>query len=533
MTQSPQDLDALMAQAERTTSQTPSWMRALAASGAPAGAPTIPATPESAEAAGGIGIGALKGGGRTIVGAFKLMRDVANEAGANIDADERLKTLLASSALSPTDDAQKLGMTGEQLAEFFLLPQGKVKATGLLVPYLGKLLGRYAPVMASQGAMAGTLSAVHGESPWSTGAVAAAMPVMGGTVNAVADWVGSRAVPLARSAIKPTVSAIRGEQGFAEGLNTAATRIARYIIDRGIMSSANATAIVREQEQLVRQAIAQAGDPVTQAPQLAEQYLRALADKVKKADQPGLNAIINREIKILYRPGGQMSETIPVLDPMTGLPQVDAMGNAVTQQVLRTDVTASEARQIATASSRYVTRDTWGEKGQEIHAKAAKAKESGVRASVRDAVPGVVAPLKEEGRALAAKGVLDRMEFRMGNRDTIGLAPQIILGGGSSKSAVIAFATQLWNRGQLRAGVYADRLSKAIKGGDAQTVGAILGRLGVAIPGDGTPEVMTPQTVSPVVDAIRTPGTIRAMAPDGSIHEAPAGTPLPAGWVEK
>lgn len=431
-------------------------------------------------------VGAAKGLGRSVVGAgemvagFPYVLGDGNNVGGVIDAMFSVpgyptRTLASLAALKndpllvAQNPTQEQAMSAERVGEFLLLPSGK---------------GRVLAKIAQNALGAASLTGIQGGSAQdmaTAGAVGAAVPAVASAVGTVAK---NQAVPLVRSGLKPTLTAIKGEKGANEGLNAAANRIARYIVDRRILSVKDASNLVHKAERSVRDAVTRAGDPITDAAQQADIYLRTLLADVSKADEPALTNIVRREIHNLYRKGGKFSRTEPVIDPLTGMAAVDANGNVITQQVLRMDIPATEARTLAQKSSKYVTQDTWGDKGRAMHQRAKKAKESGVRASVRDAVPDARPGLLEQSRAIPAREIMDRMGFRQGNNNAVSLPAHVVAAGEIAKGKIplLSWVANALNKNQLRLGVYSDVVGTALKNNDSSGVVSLLGKAGMSLP---------------------------------------------------
>ena len=438
-----------------------------------------PRSEKAAQSTEDFNTGVFQGMGKSVWGAAELgytlsLGDLATyianlATGANVDPRQMMNDLRAHPALQATNADQQHGQTFERIGEFALLPSGK-----------GSLLTR-AVIQATGNA---GLTAAHGGDVRTIGdaaALGAVVPIVGAGLAATGRGIADTAVPFVRSALKPTVAATKKEVGVGmAGLNATATRIAKFIIDRRMMSYGDAQRLVRSAEFEVRKAVAAAGNPITDAAQQAETFLQTLLGKVKKADKPELEAIVQGEIDDLYRVNGQMSKSVPVIDPKTGLQAVDKNGIPLTTQELRTDISTEEARDLAKASSKYVTGDTWGEAGRTMHQRASKAKESGIRRSVRDAVPAAASPLAEESRAISAREQLDRMGFRQGNTNIVDL-PSVIMAApkvAGGHLPLLSVAMTWLRRNKLRVGVMADELGKAIQSQDVKTTAEILTKLG-------------------------------------------------------
>lgn len=152
-----------------------------------------------------------------------------------------------------------------------------------------------------------------------------------------------------------------------------------------------------------------------------------------------------------------------------------------TTRALRTDVMADEALDSARASSKWTTRKQWGEqKGTRMEAE--KAVERAQRDAVKEAVPEARPVLAKQGNAIRSAETLDRMQLRAGNRDAVSLPAHVIAAGeiATGRVPLMAFAANWLRNNQMKAGIGADALAKAIQRNDVRSVSEILGRLGVA-----------------------------------------------------
>jgi hypothetical protein len=85
--------------------------------------------------------------------------------------------------------------------------------------------------------------------------------------------------------------------------------------------------------------------------------------------------------------------------------------------------------------------------------------ERAVRDSFKDAVPDAVPPLRDQGRAIDARELLDRSNWRDANRDQINIGG---LMGLANRSAIIGTLLQLAKEKQFSAGLAAARYGPKI-----------------------------------------------------------------------
>jgi hypothetical protein len=381
----------------------------------------------------------------------------------------------ARGMVAPSNTAEKVAAGGEQMAEFALLP-GPAKVRGAM----------RALEMAKAGAASAGLAKTQGAS--GTGVVLAGalggLPVAQG-VAAVGKWAGNIAPKAVRSALKPTVASLKKIAGASvEGIDAKAETLMRWILEKRVTTAGQARAIFQQAEHELQRVLSLKNAP-TDAATRAQRYLGALERSASKKGLPAdtVATIRNATAELLEGPMGKdVVKMVPAPHPTL----VGADGKPITVLVpeitrsLRTDVPAKEALESARASSKWDTRKSWGE--QKGAAKEAeKAVERAQRDAVKDGVPGAREILKTESMALKAEEVLDRAAQRAANRDQISLpgavmaAPAVAAG----KVPVMAFAVNWLRNNQLKAGIYADVLGKAIAKGDVGRVVSILHKLGV------------------------------------------------------
>jgi hypothetical protein len=307
----------------------------------------------------------------------------------------------------------------------------------------------------------------------------------GTAIAKTGEYVGSKAMPLVRAAIKPTVAAMRKVSGASvEGLNAKADQMVRFIVENRVTSAEKARNIIVEAERDLQRALSLKSAPVD-APSRAIRYLAALEQSAQKQGLPAQDVASIRNAAAEVLDSGLGKDSIKMV--MQNHPTlVDAKGNPIqvltpkTIRELRTDVTPKEALERARANSKWDTRKSWGEqKGAQME--ASKAVERALRDSVKAAVPEAAPILKRQGSAIQTEKVLDRMAFRQANRDAVSL-PATLVGAGElaqGKLPIIGWAANWLRNNQLKAGVWSSSLDKAIKNGNAPLVADILQKMGV------------------------------------------------------
>lgn len=423
-----------------------------------------------------VGIGIAKGVGNTFVGLGELVHAVPGVTRA-VDAMYGRPGLSAAATAEgrrvtqPTNTAQRVGFTGEQIGEFFLptgtLSKGAKAATeivksGALTKVQGGSVG--------DAALSGGITAVV------PGAAAA---------RRVGQAISDSAEPLVRAAVKPTVTSLKRIAGASkEGLDAKANALVRFIIDNRLTTADKARDLFQRTEHELQRVLNVRNAP-TDEPTRVLRYLQALENSAAKQRLPASDvaAIRNAAAELVEGSLGQDVITM-VSKPHPTL--LDAAGKPIsvlvpeTSRAMRASTDAAEAMDAARSSSRWQTRKQWGEqKGTDTEVR--KTVERAGRDAVKVAVPEARPLLRTEGQALQSAEVLDRMAQRAGNRDAVSLPAQVIAAGEIARGGVpvLAFASNWLRNNQLKAGMWADALGKAIERGNAPLAADILKRLGV------------------------------------------------------
>lgn len=438
------------------------------------------------------GKGALKGAASTAV---SLGRYVHKIPGVDTAFGEIPDTAEATLGLESSNTAQKVGRYVEQAAEY-LLPGAAAEhvaaaTTAKLLPYfrnaprLVQAAVRMVPrAAANAGASAGVATVQH-ENPTTAALTGAAGPLVGAATREVGAWVGTKAEPLVRAAIKPTVAAMRRVAGAsATGVDAQASKLVNFIIENGTTTAEKARLIITNADKELQTVLSLKNAP-TDAPQRAVRYLAALERSAAKQGLPAQDVAIIRNAAAEVLESG-LGEDVITMVPTPHPTLVDPAGKPITvlmpktTRALRTDVSPTEAMERARANSQWDTRKGWGEqKGAQME--ASKAVERAERDAVKDAVPEARPILARQGMAIKAAEVLDRMEFRQANRDAVSLPAHVMAAGelAAGKVPLLAFAANWLRNNQMKAGIWAYRLSNALAKQDVQETAAILNRFGV------------------------------------------------------
>lgn len=432
-----------------------------------------------------LGKGAAKGAARTAVGFGRAWHMVPG-------VDRALGDMPSNTALGldPSNDMQRYGMGAEQIGEF-LIPggaaeRGAATMTAKLAPYfrntprLVKAATKLVPKMVTQGTTTAGLTAAQGGDATTAGAVAAAVPVGGAVAEQLSPFLRSKAEYMVRTAIKPTVTALKRIAGAsAEGLDAKAEALVRFIIDHKLTTADKARKLFADTENELKVVLSMK-NAVTDAPQRASRYLATLERSAAKQGLPAddVAQISNAAADLLKGPMGEDVITMvptphPTLVGPNGQP-ITVMRPQVTRQ-LRTDVQADEALASARSSSRWSTNKQWGEQ-KGTTTEATKAVERAQRDATKAAVPEAKDLLRTESNAIKSTEVLDRMQHRQANREDVSLPAHVLAAGGHG---VLAFASNWLRNNGLKAGIWADRLSKAVATNNASQAAWILSRLGV------------------------------------------------------
>jgi hypothetical protein len=328
--------------------------------------------------------------------------------------------------------------------------------------YLGGALGGI-----TGGAFGGPLGAIAGS----------------GFVGAAGSYVAGKALPLVRSAIKPTVSAMRTQAGASmTGLETQANRLAGVLLKNKWTKPEQAANAVQAAEQKLQGVLSGVGDDVVldtaeRIPRYLKAVQRSAQGKIAPGGDPAAVASVGDDV--LRGPLAEDVVTTSMGPSPSGL--VDEFGKPFqvpiekTTRALRTNVTPTEGLTAARAQGRWGNRKSWGElKGAEQE--GSKAAERAVRDSVKEAVPAARPILQEQGDALKAFPVLDRMAMREANRDQISLPAWVMAAGSGTpgaRTALAALANYVRNN-QLQMGMKAPAVGQALMQGAGRT-GAISG----------------------------------------------------------
>lgn len=402
------------------------------------------------KSAGGLvsGLGQIVAGPAGRPEGYAVDSGMINPDSPEVQQEQALKAesfKMADEAMAPRGGGETLGKALGDTAQFVALPGESALARGVGNASLAKAQG--ASTLGSLGA----------------GAIAA-VPA-GRLVASIGERIAGLAPGLVRSAIKPTVAAMRRISGGAgEGLDAKANSLVNFIIENKLTTPDKAQKMLSEAEKELQRALKLKNAP-TDAPQRALRYLDALEKQAQKAGLGDDVQTIRKAAEEVF--ASEMGTAVP------GIPGA---------RTLRTDMPASEALDVARLRGRLQNRKAYGEL-KSTSVEASKAIERAGRDAVKAAVPEAAPILQREGRAIQAKDVLDRMQFRQGNRDALSLPAHIQAAGGVAAGmpgtgAVLAMAANWLRNNQMKAGIFADVLGKAIKNGNAPLVADIMKKLG-------------------------------------------------------
>lgn len=431
-----------------------------------------------------VGTGIVKGIGQTAADVGKSANTIAQKL-FNRPMLPEGETAWADTRLQPTDTAQGAGKMIERAAEYAVPGlAADTLATRAAARIGGGMAVRLGARAAAGSAANAATAAVHGENVPVAAAAGALGPAVGEAAGAAGEALGRRALPLVRAGLKPLVSELKRVPGASRtGVNAEADRMAQFALDHRLTGPEQAADLVTDLEGRIAQAV-QGSTATVNGPQRAWANLDALAqDATSSADV----AAIRRAQEELLHGTGRIGRETAIDQPVAGAapggtaPQTFAWPGtaaAPTQRVLRTDMSPAEALDLARASGRWNTNKQWGElKGADTE--AAKRIESGLRDSVRDAVPEAAPLLQQQGQAIRIRGAMDRMALREGNRNAVSLEGAIGMASPAVKGNLFGVAAHWLRNNQVRAGIYADDLSRAIANQDAQAVTKIMGMIGV------------------------------------------------------
>jgi hypothetical protein len=298
--------------------------------------------------------------------------------------------------------------------------------------------------------------------------------VMSEPFKRVGNWLTSRAEPAIRSALKPTVSAMKQAAGASRtGIDAQAKRLAGIVRRTRVTTPEQAEAAIKQQEQLVQSALERHADTPTDAPQRALRYLdrvnRSAATQMAPADD--LAAVATERQKFLestplFASHERLARTPQgqVVPKATNRPDRTATElKTVVDRVPREDVNVPEALTLARGTSRNQTRKQFGEQ-KSMSMESQKALDRAGRDAAKEAAPELRPALQTQGELIRLKDVLDRRQFRENNRDqlslpgVVGAAPALAAG----KIPFLGIVAQWLRDNQLKAGLMADKYGPKI-----------------------------------------------------------------------
>ena len=434
-------------------------------------------------------MGALKRGGdiavnlgetlHKIPGFSKAVDTIYGEPGLSQQAFGEAHQFLA-----PVNTAQKIGGALTDTAGFMLPSMtvgNAVKTFASAYPTAVRLLAQ----TASQAAVGAGVSSAEGGSPVTGAVLGASGPLVGGAAEGVAGYIGSKAVPLVRAGLKPTVTLLKSQPGASlEGIDKIANRMSQFIVDRDIASPTQAEAIIKNAEVKIK-ALMQGNTTPTDAPTRAMRYLDAIEKSASRQGLPETDVAAIRSAgaeMIRNDLGEDVVKTVMVPSP-SGL--VDAAGKPVmvpsqeTTRALRTTMPADEALDMARATGKWANKKAYGElKGASTE--ASKAIERAGRDATKAAVPEIVPLLQEQAQAIPVKEALSRQVQREANRDVLSLPGTVAAASemAAGKLPVIGMISQWLRNNQMKAGRWAGALQRSIDSGNVPEALGIMEKIG-------------------------------------------------------
>ena len=400
----------------------------------------------------------------------------------------------APASLQPDTPGEYVGDFAEQGLEFLLPAKPVAGLVGKAAEYGPRL--KQAARIVGEAAGAYGISSLQGGDAGTTALIAGAVPVVGQGISATGRAIGRQAPKLVRSALKPTVTAMKQQAGASRtGIDAQAERLVQFVLDNEITSAAKAQQIIDDAEREIGRLVDNASGVATDAPQRAQRYLQALERSAQRQGLPADDVASIRAKMAELLDESPLSEDVvtTVMAPSpSGL--VGPSGQPVlvpvdeTSRALRTDVDAKEALDLARGGGKWGNRKAWGEQKGATR-EASKAVERAERDAVKTAVPDTRPVLQREGQAIQAKNVFERMQFREGNREPISPFDVMTAAVETSQGRppIMAVARHfLWNN-KIKLGIWAKRLEQAIERNDVQEAGEILGRFGVGTTGQMLP----------------------------------------------
>lgn len=315
------------------------------------------------------------------------------------------------------------------------------------------------------------------------GLLTAAGGAVGKGLAGAGKWVASKSDPLIQSAIKPAIAELRRAAGSAgTSMQAEAKRISGIVRRTGVRTPEQAEAGIRVAEQRVQDALESVGPDaenltvLTDAPQRAGRYLDKLGRSASRQMSPGDDVATVASERAAFERSSPLFQTVKTpavvsheLTTSAGAPLQTA--SEITRRVPRANVTAGESMELARGTTRHATRKAYGEqRGMSVEAQ--KALDRAGRDAAKAAAPeSMKADLKAQGELIRLKPILDRMMLREGSRDVmslpglVGAAPALAQG----KMPLLGMAAQWMRNNQLRAGVGADKIGRAVASHGEQT----------------------------------------------------------------
>lgn len=289
-------------------------------------------------------------------------------------------------------------------------------------------------------------------------------------IRAVGDFIEQRAVPIVRSALKPVWAEVRKRAGVEGQMPSAvANRQAQFIVGHQLRTPEQADALVKSIGQKIDTTLAGSSGPLDTYERVPR-YLSQLLKRVERQALPGSDrAAVKATAREVVEDSPLSTDVVTKVEKDVPSAILDASGRPMTRKVveniktraLRQDVTPSEGMDIARMTSALSTKRSWGSEAGHVGAKTAeKTIERAVRDAVKHAVPEARPLLQQQGRAMDARTLLDRANWRDANRDQIGMGGML---GVAHGRPLLGALLQLVKENQFRTGLAAGRYGPAIR----------------------------------------------------------------------
>jgi hypothetical protein len=430
-------------------------------------------------------VGAGKGILRGITGAGDAIRRAAPWTKA-LDVD----TGGSRANLEPTGTAQKVGAAMGEAALSAIPAVRGAQGAAFLTRGLPAAARLGAQMVTGAATNAATGQAFGHESAKTDAMVGAAGPMVGAAAIKGARWIGSKAEPLARAALKTPLRILREQVGASkQGADAMASKIANTVLNNRFFNADKADDFIDVRMGKIDDEMVKNAAVPTDAPSRTMDYLQEIHDAAQKAPgtaRVGAQSAVEAERAAVlagdYAHDVQVgTRQVPssILGP-NGQPVMQSVPNM--QRQVKPSVPVSEARAATLASARFDPKK-WG--GFQGAGEPSKAVELASRDAVKEALPQTKPLFEEVAPAMPARDALRLMHVRDAGRDTVG--PYRAIGAiqaaasGSAMPLEVGMLAQLYKNNQLRLGIYARDIEKILQSQDKMAAARMLQKLGVSL----------------------------------------------------